>query len=102
MPNSSSAKKSLRQNRKRRLENRTKRTGLRSVLKKFATVAAGDDAEAKELAFRTAAKRLDQAAAKGLIHKNKASRTKSRLAHHLNAASASATPADSSSSETAE
>ena len=45
----------------------------------FADGHASGDAEASDAAFRLAAKRLDQAAAKNLIHKNKASRTKSRL-----------------------
>lgn len=82
MPSSSSAKKSLRQNQRRRLRNRTVRSSLRSVLKKFREAAAGDDPEAAETAFRLAVKRLDKAAAKGLIHKNTAARTKSRLSKH--------------------
>lgn len=80
MPNSSSAKKSLRQNKKRRLRNRSQRTALRNVLKKARAAAAQDDAESTEKAFRLAVKRLDQAAAKKLIHRNNAARTKSRLA----------------------
>jgi len=80
MPNSVSAKKSLRQNHKRRLRNRSQRTALRNVLKKARAVAALGDAESTEKAFRLAVKRLDQAAAKNLIHRNTAARTKSRLA----------------------
>ena len=80
MPNSSSAKKSLRQNKKRRLRNRSQRTALRNVLKKARAAAAQGDAESTEKAFRLAVKRLDQAAAKKLIHRNNAARTKSRLA----------------------
>ena len=79
MPNSAAAKKALRQSQKRRLHNRTQRSSLRTVLKKARVAAAGDDAEASENAFRQAVKKLDQAAAKGLIHKNAAARTKSRL-----------------------
>lgn len=82
MPNTTSAKKALRQNEARRLRNRSQRTALRNVIKKFRTVAiAGTDHEATESAFRTAVKRLDQAAAKNLLHKNKAARLKSRLSH---------------------
>ena len=81
MPNTASAKKALRQNEVRRLRNRSQRTGLRNVIKRFRTAAmAGTDAEATDSAFRLAVKRLDQAAAKHLIHKNKAARLKSRLA----------------------
>ena len=82
MPNTASAKKSLRKNEARRLRNRSQRTALRNVIKRFRTAAiAGTDAEATETAFRTVVKKLDQAAAGNLIHKNKAARLKSRLSH---------------------
>ena len=79
MPNSPNAKKALRQSEKRRIHNRTQRSALRTVLKKARAAATSGDAEAAQTAFRTAVKRLDQAAAKNLIHKNAAARTKSRL-----------------------
>lgn len=79
MPNSPAAKKALRQDAKRNARNRSQRSALRTVIKKCRLAAAGDDQEAKQAAFRLAVKRLDQAAAKNLIHKNKAARTKSRL-----------------------
>jgi small subunit ribosomal protein S20 len=79
MPNTANAKKALRQNKKHRLLNRSGRASLRTVLKKFRIAAEGDDPEQTQAAYRLAVKRLDQAAAKNLIHKNKASRTKSRL-----------------------
>ena len=82
MPNTANAKKALRQNEARRLRNRSQRTALRNVIKKFRTAAiAGTDAEATDTAFRTVVRKLDQAAAKNLIHKNKAARLKSRLSH---------------------
>ncbi len=80
MPNTKSAKKALRQNRKRRLHNRARRSALRTAIKKVRLAAAGDDKETAEQLFRAAVKSLDQAAAKHLIHKNTAARTKSRLA----------------------
>lgn len=79
MPNTSSAKKALRQNAKRRLQNRSQRSALRTALKKARAAAAGDDAAVAQEAVRAATKRLDQAAAKNILHKNAASRTKSRL-----------------------
>ncbi|QDU81803.1 30S ribosomal protein S20 [Polystyrenella longa] len=79
MPNIRSAKKTLRKNAVRRLRNRIQRSSLRSVLKKCREAAEGTDQEATQAAFRLAVKRLDQAAAKNLIHKNKAARLKSRL-----------------------
>ncbi|MBM81862.1 MAG: 30S ribosomal protein S20 [Planctomycetaceae bacterium] len=89
MPTLRNAKKALRQSRKRRLHNRSQRSNLRSTLKNFHTAADGDDTSAAEEALRLATKRLDQAAAKGLIHKNKAARAKSRMAAKLKKASAS-------------
>lgn len=80
MPNTSSAKKSMRQNEKRRLANRSQRSTLRTVLKRCRMAATSDNAEEREQALRTAVKKLDQAAAKNLLHKNTAARTKSRLA----------------------
>lgn len=79
MPNTKNAKKALRKSQARRLRNRSQRSTLRTTIKKFRALAEGDDKDAIETAFRMAVKGLDQAAAKGLIHKNKASRTKSRL-----------------------
>ena len=79
MPNSSSAAKSLRQNKRRRLRNRAQRSTLRTEVKKFREAAAGDDTEKAQAAYKTVVKKLDQSAAKGLIHKNTAARTKSRL-----------------------
>ncbi len=73
----------MRQNAKRRLLNRSQRSILRTSIKKFRLAAQGDDPQATQSAFRLAVKRLDQAAAKGLIHKNAAARTKSRLSKHL-------------------
>jgi small subunit ribosomal protein S20 len=81
MPNSISAKKSLRQSQKRRLLNRQQRSRLRTELKKFRELMTQSPArEDADKAFSVVSKVLDQAAAKNLIHKNVASRTKSRLA----------------------
>ncbi len=86
MPNTASAKKALRQNIKRRLHNRSRISALRTAVKKVRKlIAAGETAAAQE-AFRYACKRLDQAAAKHLIHRNTAARTKSRLSKLLKSA----------------
>ncbi len=83
MPNTKSAKKRWRQDQKRRLANRSKRSFLATQLKKVhQAVEAGDGTEA-EAAYRLAVKKLDQSAAKGLIHPNKASRLKSRYSRRL-------------------
>jgi small subunit ribosomal protein S20 len=67
----------------RRLRNRSARSALKTVVKKCRIAAAAADAEAAQGAFRLAVKKLDQAAAHHLIHKNTAARTKSRLARLL-------------------
>jgi len=83
MPNLKSQKKRLRQDEKRRLRNRSARSTLRSAIKGFQSAAAEGDAEAKDTRFRLAVKKIDQAAAKKLIHKNAAARLKSRLSKLL-------------------
>jgi len=65
-----------RQNEKRRLRNRAVRSEIRTR-EKAALAAAGTDNEAE--ALRLTVKRIDKAAAKGVMHKNAAARRKSRL-----------------------
>ena len=79
MPNTASAKKRLRQNDARRLRNRSQKSSLRSQLRKVREAVESGDRETATNEFRVAQKRLDQAAAKKLIHPNAAARTKSRL-----------------------
>lgn len=80
MANIKSQKKRNRQNETRRARNKA----LRSELKTRAhnVTAATDEATATE-ALRQAHKRIDKAAAKGLLHKNTAARRKSRLAKQV-------------------
>ena len=52
---------------------------MRTQLRKYRTVIENGDAAAGQAEFKLTAKALDQAAAKGVIHKNAAARTKSRL-----------------------
>jgi small subunit ribosomal protein S20 len=81
MPNTTSAKKRLRQSLIRRDRNRAAKSQLRGALRKTReAVQAGKLEEAQQL-VRTTGRMLDQIAAKGIIHTNKASRLKSRLAH---------------------
>lgn len=88
MPNTASAKKALRQNQKRRLHNRSLRSALRTSVKKVRVAVESGDAAAVQTAYRDAQKELDQAAAKNLIHKNTAARTKSRLTHMIKSSAA--------------
>ena len=85
MPNSPSAKKALRKSQKRRLVNRSNRSALRTDLKKARVAVEENPSEATD-EVKTAMRHLDISAGRGLIHKNKAARLKSRLAKKLNAA----------------
>jgi small subunit ribosomal protein S20 len=79
MPNNRNAAKAMRQANRRRLRNRAARTSLRTVIRKVQETAQAGDGAAVEAAFKTAVKKLDQAASKKFIHRNKAARLKSRL-----------------------
>ncbi|MGB0892787.1 MAG: 30S ribosomal protein S20 [Parashewanella sp.] len=79
MANSKSAKKRAVQSEKRRQHNASRRSMLRTYIKKvIAAIKAGDHAAATE-AFNAAQPIVDRMATKGLIHKNKAARHKARL-----------------------
>jgi small subunit ribosomal protein S20 len=90
MPHTTSAKKSLRQDQKRRDRNRAVKKGLKSQLKKFAAVVKDGTAEQKQAEYIAAVKRLDKAAARRVIHPNAAARKKSQLARQLVAPAAAA------------
>jgi small subunit ribosomal protein S20 len=68
------------QNEKRRVRNKAVRSELKTRVKSAVTAAGTDD---QVEALRLAMKRIDKAAAKGVIHKNAAARTKSRLAKRI-------------------
>jgi len=79
MANTAQAKKRAKQAEKNRIRNAGQRSNLRTFIKKvIAAVNAGDKAKATE-AYKTAQPIIDSAVNKGLIHKNKAARSKSRL-----------------------
>jgi len=85
MPNIKSAKKRVIVNANRAKRNKSANTALKTAIKK-ANLAIENNAEDKELAVRAAVKKIDQAAAKGLLHKNNAARKKSALVTKLNKA----------------
>ena len=79
MANSAQARKRARQAEKNRVRNAGQRSNLRTFIKKvLAAVNAGDKEQAQS-AYQTAVPVIDSAVNKGLIHKNKAARSKSRL-----------------------
>ncbi|MBN1231665.1 MAG: 30S ribosomal protein S20 [Anaerolineales bacterium] len=83
MANIQSAKKRIRQNEKRRLHNRAFIGGARTYIRKARTAMAGGNVEEARALTHNAVKALDKAASKGIIHKNNASRRKSRLMAQL-------------------
>ena len=85
MPNTRSAEKRLRQNVVRRARNRSITRAVRSQCRKVREAVNAGDVERAETEFRTAAKRLDRAGAKNIIHRNAAARIKSRLSARIKA-----------------
>ena len=85
MANIKSQIKRNRQNEKRRLRNRAVRSEVSTRTKAAIEAAESDDDETAAEALRQAVKRIDKAAAKGVIHKNTAARRKSRLAREIQA-----------------
>jgi small subunit ribosomal protein S20 len=88
MANSAQARKRARQALKQRAHNASLRTAFRSAVKKvIKAVEAGDKAAAREV-FQASVKVLDRIADKGVFHKNKAARHKSRLSAQIKAMAA--------------
>ena len=86
MPNIQSAKKRVKINAKKRLLNRHVKAGIKSNTKKYqAVMATGDQAQIQSQAVLLVST-VDKAAAKGVMHKNKANRIKARIARQQAAA----------------
>ncbi|MCD7755554.1 MAG: 30S ribosomal protein S20 [Firmicutes bacterium] len=84
MPNIKSSKKDVLSSKIAYERNKANKSELKTNIKKFnAAVESGDHAAA-EAAYKTAVKCVDQAAGKGLLHKNNAARKKSSMTLKLN------------------
>ena len=79
MANSPQAKKRARQAEKRRKHNTSLRSTVRTSIKKVLASIASGNAEEAQQAYSSAVPIIDRMADKGIIHKNKAARHKSRL-----------------------
>lgn len=79
MANIKSAKKRAVQSEKRRKHNASRRSMMRTYLKKVIAAIAAGDKETATAEYAVVTPILDRYAAKGLIHKNKAARHKARL-----------------------
>ena len=90
MANHKSAVKRIRQNEKRRANNRQNKSTMRTEIKKLRTaLTLGDASRAQELLPAVVAL-IDRSIQKGVVHKNAAARYKSRLTLRVNAATATA------------
>lgn len=85
MPNSRSARKNVRKNATNRARNRWRLDRIRNAIKEFRDTVQHGDAAKAETQLKAIYKLLDQVASTQTIHKNTASRYKSRLTARLNA-----------------
>ena len=91
MPNSKSAEKRLRQNLARRAQNRSVKRDVRTQIRKVREAIRAGDVEVAQTEFQLAAKKLDRACARNIIHRNAAARLKSRLSSGIKAVKQAAT-----------
>lgn len=85
MANTPQSKKRARQNEKARKHNASLRSMTRTYIKKVVNAIESGDQEAAKTAYAAAVPVIDRIADKGLMHKNKASRHKSRLNSRIKA-----------------
>ena len=85
MPNTKSAERRMRNSARKRLQNRSIKSRLKSLERVYADAVKGGKKEEANAAYRTLSSAFDKAAKNGAIHRGKASRKKSRLAARLNA-----------------
>lgn len=87
MPNIKSAKKRVLVNEANYQRNKSYRSALRTALKKADAAIEAKSADAAET-VKVAVKKLDQAEARGIMHRNAVARKKSQLANRMNKANA--------------
>jgi small subunit ribosomal protein S20 len=90
MANTKSAKKAARQTERRTEVNKTRRSRMRTYVRKVEEAIASGDKEAANVALREAQPELQRSAAKGIMHKNTAARKISRLSARIKALGAAA------------
>ncbi len=88
MANIKSQIKRNRQNEKARLRNKSVKSSLKTAIRKLNEAAQAGNAEAAVVLLRDASRKLDQAASKGVIHKNQAANRKSAIAKRIGSLSA--------------
>ncbi|RCV50579.1 30S ribosomal protein S20 [Marinitenerispora sediminis] len=90
MANIKSQKKRNRQNEKRRLRNKAVKSSLKTAIRKFREAAEAGNTEQAVVLQRAAARQLDKAVSKGVIHRNQAANRKSAIARRAHALTESA------------
>lgn len=85
MANSLQAKKRIRQNEKSRLRNKSAKSEIRTLTKKFYSLIENQDRVGAEAVFSDLSSRLDKAAKNNLFHKNNVARQKSAISKSLGA-----------------
>jgi len=86
MPNIKSAKKRTKIIAAKTLKNQMFKTALKTTIKKYEVAVVNNDKANLEKTYKEAVKKIDKAAARGIVHKNKAARKKSQFAKKYNAA----------------
>ena len=84
MPNIKSAKKRVVVIKTKTLQNKMFKTQLKTDIKKYQAALEAGDAALAQQTYKAAVKKIDQAAARGIIHKNAAARKKSQFTKALN------------------
>ena len=84
MPNIKSAKKRVIVTQTKTLRNKMFRTQLKTDIKKYQAAVAEGNTELAQATYKAAVKKIDQAAARGIIHKNAAARKKSQFTKAIN------------------
>ena len=84
MPNIKSAKKRVLVTEAKTMQNKMFRTAMKTDMKKYQAALAAGDVAAAQAAYKVAVKKIDQAAARGIIHKNAAAHKKSQFTKALN------------------
>ncbi|WP_270876087.1 30S ribosomal protein S20 [Enterococcus faecium] len=83
MPNIESAIKRVRTSENANVKNSSQTSAMRTAIKKFEDAAVASGADNVDALYKEAVKAIDMAESKGLIHKNKANRDKSRLSKKI-------------------
>jgi small subunit ribosomal protein S20 len=85
MANTASARKRIRQTKRRTERNQARKSRMRTFVKKVETAIAGGDKDAAQQALRDAQPEMQRAANKGITHKNTIARRVSRLSARIKA-----------------